>query len=213
MNTGTHDAVNLAWKLGGILRGWYRPKILSTYEDERRPAAQHLIKVDKDFSSLISGDIPAGYEGSSLSAVDLHAQVFEENIQFTIGLGVHYDGDSLFNRAAKAGSVTVGWRALDALLYSPGSKTPARLQQLTPNHSSYWIVVFAGEPISTKQKLCDFRIYFDSENSIFRRAPSESIGTLTIIRGVKNQGDAALGVPSLVSSTTISMVPLTDGLG
>ncbi|MEV6335464.1 FAD-dependent monooxygenase [Nocardia vinacea] len=39
MNTGIQDAHNLAWKLHGVLRGWSSPRLLSTYESERRPVA------------------------------------------------------------------------------------------------------------------------------------------------------------------------------
>jgi 2-polyprenyl-6-methoxyphenol hydroxylase-like FAD-dependent oxidoreductase len=39
MNTGIQDAVNLAWKLGGVLRDRLDPAILDSYDPERRPAA------------------------------------------------------------------------------------------------------------------------------------------------------------------------------
>ncbi len=38
-NTGVQDAHNLAWKLALVLRGQAGPELLSTYEQERRPAA------------------------------------------------------------------------------------------------------------------------------------------------------------------------------
>jgi 2-polyprenyl-6-methoxyphenol hydroxylase-like FAD-dependent oxidoreductase len=38
-NTGIHDAHNLAWKLGAVLRGEQPPELLDTYDLERRPAA------------------------------------------------------------------------------------------------------------------------------------------------------------------------------
>lgn len=39
MNTGVGDAVNLAWKLAAALQGWGGPKLLDSYESERRPEA------------------------------------------------------------------------------------------------------------------------------------------------------------------------------
>jgi 2-polyprenyl-6-methoxyphenol hydroxylase-like FAD-dependent oxidoreductase len=36
MNSGVGDAVDLAWKLEGTLRGWGGPKLLASYETERR---------------------------------------------------------------------------------------------------------------------------------------------------------------------------------
>ncbi|MFE2226104.1 FAD-dependent monooxygenase [Streptomyces kronopolitis] len=38
LNTGIQDAVNLGWKLAGVVRGDYRPELLGSYDTERRPA-------------------------------------------------------------------------------------------------------------------------------------------------------------------------------
>jgi 2-polyprenyl-6-methoxyphenol hydroxylase-like FAD-dependent oxidoreductase len=37
MNTGIGDAADLAWKIEAVLKGWGGPRLLSTYESERRP--------------------------------------------------------------------------------------------------------------------------------------------------------------------------------
>jgi 2-polyprenyl-6-methoxyphenol hydroxylase-like FAD-dependent oxidoreductase len=39
MNTGIQDAVDLAWKLEGVLAGWADARLLDSYEIERRPVA------------------------------------------------------------------------------------------------------------------------------------------------------------------------------
>ncbi|WP_035513277.1 FAD-dependent oxidoreductase [Paraburkholderia nodosa] len=39
MNTGIQDAVNLSWKLAGVLQGWGGEHLLATYETEQRPVA------------------------------------------------------------------------------------------------------------------------------------------------------------------------------
>jgi 2-polyprenyl-6-methoxyphenol hydroxylase-like FAD-dependent oxidoreductase len=39
-NTSVDDAVNLGWKLAAVVNGWADKKILSTYEQERKPIAQ-----------------------------------------------------------------------------------------------------------------------------------------------------------------------------
>ncbi|BBY20435.1 FAD-dependent monooxygenase [Mycobacterium stomatepiae] len=43
LNLGLQDAVNLGWKLAAVLRGRVEPTLLSTYEAERRPAAERVI--------------------------------------------------------------------------------------------------------------------------------------------------------------------------
>jgi 2-polyprenyl-6-methoxyphenol hydroxylase-like FAD-dependent oxidoreductase len=41
LNTGVADAQNLAWKLAAVEHGWAAPNLLDTYEQERRPVAEH----------------------------------------------------------------------------------------------------------------------------------------------------------------------------
>ncbi|GAA2244632.1 FAD-dependent monooxygenase [Streptomyces amakusaensis] len=43
MNTGIQDAVNLGWKLAGVIRGTLEPGILDTYDTERRLAAERVV--------------------------------------------------------------------------------------------------------------------------------------------------------------------------
>jgi len=43
-NTGIHDGHNLAWKLALVLRGMAGPRLLDTYEAERRPAAAFTVE-------------------------------------------------------------------------------------------------------------------------------------------------------------------------
>jgi len=44
MNTGVGEAIDLAWKLQGVLEGWGGPALLPSYDSERRPIA--AINVD-----------------------------------------------------------------------------------------------------------------------------------------------------------------------
>jgi 2-polyprenyl-6-methoxyphenol hydroxylase-like FAD-dependent oxidoreductase len=43
LNLGLQDGVNLGWKLAAVVRGRVQPTLLTTYETERRPAAERLI--------------------------------------------------------------------------------------------------------------------------------------------------------------------------
>ncbi len=44
MNTGVGDAIDLSWKLAATLNGWGGPKLLSSYETERRPVGARNVK-------------------------------------------------------------------------------------------------------------------------------------------------------------------------
>ena len=43
LNTGIRDALNLAWKLGGVLCGGCADSLLDSYEEEREPQARELV--------------------------------------------------------------------------------------------------------------------------------------------------------------------------
>ncbi len=54
MNTGIGDAVNLAWKLGEVLKGKASPKILESYEVERIAFARRLVRTTDQAFQFIS---------------------------------------------------------------------------------------------------------------------------------------------------------------
>lgn len=55
MNTGLGDAVNLGWKLAGVVNGWAGPNLLNSYSEERRPFGVRLVHTtDRAFTMLVS---------------------------------------------------------------------------------------------------------------------------------------------------------------
>jgi phenol 2-monooxygenase len=194
MNTGMHDAVNLGWKLAGVLKGWYTDDVLETYGNERRPVAQKLIDLDKTISTLISGVIPKDFVNTSTSTDpnEILNNVLESSAQFTIGLGVHYQ-NNILNKEASVSSVTPGWRGPDVLVRRPGVSIPLRLQSITKNYGKFWILVFAGSPLLTAAKLQSFRSYLDDSDSFTKRL-TNTFNFMTIIAGHGLQPDEVLGV-------------------
>jgi putative polyketide hydroxylase len=55
-NTGIHDAHNLAWKLAAVLNGQASPRLLETYESERKPVARFT--VEQAFSRYVTRTAP-----------------------------------------------------------------------------------------------------------------------------------------------------------
>jgi len=51
MNSGVGDAVDLAWKLAGVLRGWGGPRLLDSYEIERRQVGERNVAASR-YASL-----------------------------------------------------------------------------------------------------------------------------------------------------------------
>jgi 2-polyprenyl-6-methoxyphenol hydroxylase-like FAD-dependent oxidoreductase len=57
MNTGLHDAYNLAWKLALVIKGRAKDILLSSYQDERLPFARQLVKTtDRAFGVTVSNN-------------------------------------------------------------------------------------------------------------------------------------------------------------
>jgi 2-polyprenyl-6-methoxyphenol hydroxylase-like FAD-dependent oxidoreductase len=55
-NTGIHDAHNLAWKLANVIQGHANPRLLETYESERKPVARFT--VEQAFSRYVARTAP-----------------------------------------------------------------------------------------------------------------------------------------------------------
>lgn len=164
MNTGLHDAVNLAWKLSLVLRGVAKPSILSSYQAERLPNVHKLINYDKDISRLMTNRLPEGWKGDP--AADVHeilGTVMAEAGTFSSGLGIYYElqddnvlsVDGSFACADGLTAVRPGKRAPDVALLKPATFAATRLIPETPNAARFYIVVFAGEAYEAEHSLHD----------------------------------------------------------
>ncbi|PCH44943.1 2,4-dichlorophenol 6-monooxygenase [Wolfiporia cocos MD-104 SS10] len=195
MNTGIHDATNLAWKLAGVIKGWYKEDLLDTYAFERRQSAQRLIELDRDVAALISGKIPDHFNAPPDADFNVYLdRVFRESAGFTVGLGISYP-ENLLNKASPnlRLKVAVGHRAPDAPLFRPGTAYPQRLQQLAATTGRrFTILLFAGEvepwgdavrlKERTAAKYRALRKYMDSAPA-FTRNLADVFQFLTVVRG------------------------------
>ena len=57
MNTGIGDAVDLGWKLDGVISGWADPALLDSYESERMPVCERVIEEAMKELRRLRGDI------------------------------------------------------------------------------------------------------------------------------------------------------------
>jgi len=53
MNTGIGDAMNLGWKLAASVHGWARPGLLDTYEQERHPVGETVLRMTDGAYKLV----------------------------------------------------------------------------------------------------------------------------------------------------------------
>ncbi len=54
MSSGVRDAHNLAWKLDAVLRGGADPKLIDSYESERKPHAKEMIDISVSMKNFVS---------------------------------------------------------------------------------------------------------------------------------------------------------------
>jgi 2-polyprenyl-6-methoxyphenol hydroxylase-like FAD-dependent oxidoreductase len=76
MNTGIGDAVDLAWKLDAVLRGWGGPALLESYTAERRPvAARNCREASDNLARMLSPKPPPELCDDSAAGARARAEV------------------------------------------------------------------------------------------------------------------------------------------
>jgi phenol 2-monooxygenase len=194
MNAGMHDSVNLAWKLSLVLQGKAKQDLLETYDAERRPNAEKLIRYDEDISVLVTGRLPKSWTGDPNT--DPHVvlgKILKEAKGFNTGLTIGF-GPNMLNLATNdtsgGGTITSnvlipaparpGCRAPDVKLLVPALFQPIWLQQVTPNHARFRIVIFAGDAKFTDQSYRAFSRGLDQSTTFSPKTSPAS--------GIANEG-------------------------
>ena len=109
MNTGIEDSANLGWKLAAVLQGWGGPRLLDSYEIERKPIGYRNTGASRKYASrmhdavvpaAVEVDGPAGdaarEAASNLSYVRKNHFVRpEEQDAVGVQLGARYDTSPL----------------------------------------------------------------------------------------------------------------------
>lgn len=201
LNTGIHDAVNLAWKLALVLKGAARPGLLETYNTERRHVVQQIIDNDRTISTLISGHYPPKFAGRAEPPREILKEWFSDmNMQsFTLGLGVSYPAN-LINKVSVGSSkatVDVGERAPDVFVSTLGTADPIRLHQILKNTGAFSILVFAGAPRVSRPylaKLCDA---LNASDIWISRLPRRAVRWIILCADSGNAAHEVLGMPPM----------------
>jgi 2-polyprenyl-6-methoxyphenol hydroxylase-like FAD-dependent oxidoreductase len=103
-NTAVEDVVNLAWKLTAAVQGWGGPRLLETYETERRRVAIRNTGFAKYFADTVGKFVPApeieedtqaGAAARATAGALLNRHVREEFNIPGITFGARYDGSPI----------------------------------------------------------------------------------------------------------------------
>jgi len=141
MNTGVGDAIDLSWKLAATLAGWGGPKLLASYEIERRQVGERNVAASgfatqgrRRWRALYRPDIrertPAG--AALREALARVADVEQHKATEMIGaeLGYRYVGSPLIASEPGEGP------EFDFMVYTPTTRPGARLPHVWLNDGS-----------------------------------------------------------------------------
>jgi 2-polyprenyl-6-methoxyphenol hydroxylase-like FAD-dependent oxidoreductase len=88
MNAGIADAMNLSWKLAGVIKGWAQPAILYSYEVERQPVTEQVSRSAMNTSlarESLGNRLPANLEDSGPEGDAVRARIGREAYELNVG--------------------------------------------------------------------------------------------------------------------------------
>ena len=163
VNTGMMDAHNLSWKLALVLRGLAASSLLATYETERRPLAQRLMKFDVKVDQIIcqQPNSPVVYEGFD---------DFEDRNSVASGCGVQYSPGVLVKEEVRLRiknsleSLKPGKRLFPMTLTRHMDGNEVNLLDELPTDERFHLFVFAGDTFMSPD-FVSLSIYLASADS------------------------------------------------
>ena len=135
MNTGVGDAFDLSWKLAGTINGWGGPRLLDSYERERRPVGLRIRDASgwaaasaETWRRLVTPNVRDDTaEGAAVrAAIAVSATVNHRRMHDMRGieLGYSYGGSPLI--AEEPGNVAE-W---DTIIYTPDTRPGVRIPHM-----------------------------------------------------------------------------------
>lgn len=142
MNVSMQDSYNLVWKLGAVLSGHFDSTILDTYEQERRPVAERLMRLD---AKLVQA-----YEDGCTTSDKGVAETREDYSGFMSGIELIYPSSVLVSQEGSFGSaparnVKIGRRMDSVQVTTHCDGTRTHLALYFPTNGSWRLLVFPGD--------------------------------------------------------------------
>jgi hypothetical protein len=88
MNAGIADAMNLSWKLAGVIKGWAEPAILDAYELERQPVTEQVSRYAMATSlarESLGNALPENLEEASPEGEAIRARIGRDAYEVNVG--------------------------------------------------------------------------------------------------------------------------------
>ncbi|MDX1623527.1 MAG: FAD-dependent monooxygenase [Gemmatimonadota bacterium] len=141
MNTGIQDAHNLVWKMALVSRGLAGSSLLDTYDAERRPIAERVLRwTDVAFRIAMGQSVPARLARRVLPALALGFEPVVARLRRAVSqIAISYDDSPIVAEGEGAsfrGGPSPGARAPDVRLRETGGGSERRLFELLrgPRH-------------------------------------------------------------------------------
>ncbi|MBN0987614.1 FAD-dependent monooxygenase [Amphritea pacifica] len=165
LNTSLPDTFNLGWKLAAVLQGRSDPRLLQTYETERRKVAFMLINADREMSALVATRPTANRNSQPVkkSTADIEQFVARQN-GFIAGTSIGYDESYLctgHENQRLATGFHIGERFHSAKAVRLADGCPVHLGHLNKADGRWRLFIFGSQqsPLdatSDSGKLVDF---------------------------------------------------------
>ncbi|HKQ29739.1 MAG TPA: FAD-dependent monooxygenase, partial [Burkholderiales bacterium] len=150
MNTGIQDAANLAWKLALVLQGQAGSSLLESYNVERRPIGEVLLKrTDRLFEAAATASrwvvAARNFVIPRLAPLMFRYRALRQRLfRFVSQLGIHYRTSPVVINAGDGSGPRAGDRAPDATLRRDGVDLNLFHAMRGVEHR---LLVFGGGPI------------------------------------------------------------------
>ena len=201
LNTSLPDTFNLGWKLAAVLQGKSHPKLLQTYEEERRKVAFMLINADREMSALVATQPTAVKKGQEVkkNTLDIEAFIARQN-GFIAGTSIGYDSSFICTGQENqklASGFPIGQRFHSAKAIRVADGRPLHLGHLIKADGRWRIFIFGNRqnPLDTPSESHQL-IHFlaNSESSPVRKyTPAEKdIDSVIDVYAVFQQQDLAI---------------------
>ncbi|GAQ47451.1 hypothetical protein AtubIFM54640_003930 [Aspergillus tubingensis] len=140
LNVSMQDTYNLTWKLCSVITGEASPSILDTYELERRPVGEELLKLDTELVKAYEQDT---------SVTEGVERVRGQYIDFMTGTGVTYGSNNLIARkktdTSVATNIKIGMRLSSYPVVGQADGISMHLVSRLTSNGAWRLLVFPGD--------------------------------------------------------------------
>jgi 2-polyprenyl-6-methoxyphenol hydroxylase-like FAD-dependent oxidoreductase len=172
MNCGLQDAFNLAWKLALVHRGDADAALLDSYEAERRPAAELVMKTGDEFENALTMTDPAECAARDHEIVAMIAdpKARQHEIVAETELNIDYSGSPIIAGDA-SGSLAAGQRLPDLIKARGPDGRPCLLHEFA--HRAGHTLILLGGPGANASALMELQAAlreFAADSPLFEAA-------------------------------------------